>query len=489
MSQPIVSIKPGDPASPSSALSPGAPPAVARSPAAVAPRWAMNRRVPGTAYRLVRPLGAGGMGEVFEVDDERTGRRLALKAVHPAFGFREDLAQRFRDEARVLGQLHAHPNLVEVVHAGETADGRSYLVMELLEGRSLDQELAAQRTTPMPSAVLVPWACAVVGQVLAALAAAHEIGVYHRDVKPSNVFLQSNGGVKLIDFGLAGFVAPRAGVEFETQPGNAAGTPGYIPPERLRGGAADARTDVFAAGVLLWEMLTGERVTDPSDPRAASAQMLARGVPLLGARPELGLPPSLVRLVDRATAYDPGNRFPSIAAFASVLRSVARGLDAPANPGPLASFALPPGPTVNTRRSRAITRKVRFGVPTPPPSSPRARSPAPFGVIDLPRDRRGPSPSRRGALALTSFGRGVRPAFDVLAAHQPAGVRLAPNLKAGRSASGLLAPRVAATLKALEAWQRRQLLSPGRLVHWLLTLWLLAYVIGEQVARWWLARP
>jgi eukaryotic-like serine/threonine-protein kinase len=202
------------------------------------------------------------MGEVFEVDDERTGRRFALKAVHPAFVFRDDLAQRARDEARVLGQLYEHPNLVEVVAAGEAADGRPYLVMELLKGCSLEHELAAQRQALPPLATRAPWACGVASQVLAALAAAHAIGVYHRDVKPPNVFLLSEGGVKLLDFGLASFVAPRAGVVFETEPGQIAGTPSYMPPERLRGQAADARTDVFGAGVLLWEMLTGERAVD-----------------------------------------------------------------------------------------------------------------------------------------------------------------------------------------------------------------------------------
>jgi eukaryotic-like serine/threonine-protein kinase len=445
--------------------------------------WAPRRRVPGTDYRIVRLLGTGGMGEVFEVDDERTGRRLALKAVHRSFGRREDLAQRFRDEARVLGQLHAHPNLVEIVYAGETADGRAYLVMELLRGCSLEHELAAHRAAPSAPVGLAPWACAVAGQMLAALGAAHAIGVLHRDVKPANTFLLAQGGVKLLDFGLAGFLAPRSGVDFATQPGHLAGTPAYMPPERLQGGAADARTDVFSAGVVLWEMLAGERAIDAYDAHTAAIQMLARGVPSLGLRPGLSLPPSLVRVVDRATAREPGERFPSIEAFAKALRSVARGLDAPANPGPLLGLASAPGSVESASRSKAATRKVRFGVPTPPPSSPRVHSPVPFGVITLPRDRRGPSPSRRAAFAPT-LGEGIGPVLPTLDVEAIRAQAAPPPSRALGPTLPPLAARGAAAWRALVARQRPQLRPLLRRVGWVLTLFLLAYVLGTLMARW-----
>jgi serine/threonine-protein kinase len=334
--------------------------------------WAPNQLVPGTDYRIIRPLGAGGMGQVFEVEDQRLGCRRALKAIRRSLCLRDDLAQRFRDEAWVMGQLHNHPNLVQVVYTDDADDGRVFLVMELLKGCSLDHELAAQQNVAVPLEKLVPWACAVMGQVLAALGAAHAHGVLHRDVKPANVFLQAKGGIKLLDFGIAGFMAERPGSPL-TQPGQLPGTPGYMPPERLRGAPADVRTDVFAAGVLLWETLTRERVASELDPMVTSLRMLREGVPSLALRPELGLPPAVVAVVDRATAYAPDNRFPSVDAFAEALQvaTATTGLRLPANPGPLVGLSTAPVPAApegaaGPSPSEAKTREVRFELPTAP---------------------------------------------------------------------------------------------------------------------------
>ncbi len=363
-----------------SALSgPQAPPAgtLARRRSIPDQSWAPNMRVPGTPYRIIRPLGAGGMGEVYEVEDERTGRRLALKAIHRRLCLRDALAQRFRDEARVLGRLHDHPNLVDIVYVDESGDGRVYLVMQLLKGCSLEHELGAQHDTPVPYDVLVPWACGVAGQVLDALAAAHAAGILHRDVKPANVFLQTKGPVKLLDFGIAGFLELGPGAGPTTQPGELVGTPAYMAPERLRQRAGDERAgvgiDVFSAGVLLWEMLAGERAVPESDVLAAAARMAREGVRPFASRPGAGLlPPGLVRAIDRATAYEPGQRFDSIEAFAEALREAARGLPAPPGLGPLVGLASAPVPIApsgfadQASVSAAITREVCFEGPTAP---------------------------------------------------------------------------------------------------------------------------
>jgi serine/threonine protein kinase len=350
--------------------------------------WAPNQFVPGTEYRIVRPLGEGGMGQVFEVEDEGTGRRFALKAIHRTLCLREDLAQRFRQEARVLGRLHEHPNVVEIVATGESKDKRVYLVMGLLKGCSLEHELTAQRDErPAPFEELVPWACGVTQQVLAALRAVHAEGIFHRDVKPANVFLLARGGVKLLDFGIAGFLMPRPGSKVQTEPGQVTGTPGYMPPERLEGRTADARTDVFATGVMLWEMLARERAVPDHDPHAASSRVAQEGIPPLGSKRGLArhLPPALIAVVDQATAHDANQRFASAEAFAEALRAAIVGFDEPANVGPLRGLKTAPVPvtpddlTEPTGAPGAPTREVRFGLTTPPNGQAAGESSA-FGV-------------------------------------------------------------------------------------------------------------
>jgi eukaryotic-like serine/threonine-protein kinase len=350
--------------------------------------WAPNQFVPGTKYRIVRPLGEGGMGQVFEVEDEGTGRRFALKAIHRTLCLREDLAERFRQEARVLGRLHEHPNVVEIVATGESNDKRVYLVMGLLKGCSLEHELTAQRDErPAPFEELVPWACGVTQQVLAALRAVHAEGIFHRDVKPANVFLLARGGVKLLDFGIAGFLMARPGSKVQTEPGQVTGTPGYMPPERLEGRTADARTDVFATGVMLWEMLARERAVPDHDPHAASSRVAQEGIPPLGSKRGLArhLPPALIAVVDQATAHDANQRFASAEAFAEALRAAIVGFDEPANVGPLRGLKTAPVPvtpddlTEPTGAPGAPTREVRFGLTTPPNGQAAGESSA-FGV-------------------------------------------------------------------------------------------------------------
>ena len=216
------------------------------------------------AYELGERLGAGGMGTVYRARDRRLGRAVAVKVLRVGTGEAADHArQLFEREARATAQL-LHPNIVTLHHVGEQA-GCPYLVLELLAGETLASRLARRRKLAPADAF------AIVDGVLAALAFAHEHGVVHRDLKPNNVFLTVDDRVKVLDFGLA--------VDLDSAPvAIAAGTPGYMAPEQREGGTQDARTDVWAAGLLLLECLSGHRCETPSQIADAIAELDVREV-------------------------------------------------------------------------------------------------------------------------------------------------------------------------------------------------------------------
>lgn len=200
--------------------------------------------VPG--YEIIESLGRGGMGEVFSARQESLGREVAVKVLRadlPATGW---LPERFEREARTMAALH-HPNLVTVHDSLRLADGRTAIVMELVRGGALRAHLEN-----LTVAQALTWT----RQVAAGLAAAHAAGIVHRDVKPENVLIDDTGAARVSDFGMAFSAAPEA--TRYTQTGTSLGTLGYMAPEQLRGGATDARADVFSLGVMLYEMLTGQ---------------------------------------------------------------------------------------------------------------------------------------------------------------------------------------------------------------------------------------
>jgi TolB-like protein len=204
-------------------------------------------------YRILRKLGEGGMGVVYAARDERLGRDVAIKLVSDALADEQSL-KRFRREARLAASV-GHPNICQLHEIGDE-DGRPYIVMELLVGESLADRV---RRGALP----VPEAAEIELGVLAALEALHRQGVVHRDLKPANVFLTAHG-VKLLDFGLARPETTELGrTQTElTQAGTVLGTPHYMAPEQIQGGRADARSDLFAAGAILFEMLAGRRAFD-----------------------------------------------------------------------------------------------------------------------------------------------------------------------------------------------------------------------------------
>src|SRR5262245_60359293 len=223
---------------------------------------------PGTrlgSYEILEPLGAGGMGEVYRARDTKLGRDIALKIVAEGFGGDPDRIARFEREAYVLASLN-HPNIAQI-HGLEESAGIRALVMELVEGPTL-----ADRIAEGP----IAWveAQAIARQIVDALQAAHELGIVHRDLKPANIKVRSDGTVKVLDFGLAKaldpmpLAGPRAGSlptitsPAMTRAGVVLGTAAYMAPEQARGLEADRRSDIWAFGCVLFEMLTGQRSFD-----------------------------------------------------------------------------------------------------------------------------------------------------------------------------------------------------------------------------------
>src|SRR5580692_34480 len=228
-------------------------------------------RVPGTVYRVVRMIGAGGMGTVYDVEDTTVGKRYVLKTLHPEFYARKDLAKRMETEARTLARL-SHPNIVEVVTAGATTDDLRlpYYVMEKLNGQNLRTILDKKGSLELPHALHIGI------DLLDALDNAHDKGVIHRDVKPDNIFLHRNPNglttTKLLDFGIMRLLDAGPGVTA----GRFMGTLRYAAPEQLRGEALSPQTDLYAAALVLYEMIAGcgpfdDRV-DPNKIAAAHIQ-------------------------------------------------------------------------------------------------------------------------------------------------------------------------------------------------------------------------
>ena len=204
-------------------------------------------------YRILRRLGEGGMGAVYEAEHTALGRRVAIKVLHAHVAKMPDAVKRFAREARAAAEI-GHPNIVEVFDTG-TYLGEPFLVMELLRGETLADRLARPELVPCEEA------CRIIGYVLSALAAAHAKGIIHRDLKPENVFLLEGDGkqsVKLLDFGVSKFRRVSATLDQTTQEGIPVGTPAYMAPEQWMGRRdIDHRADLFAVGVMLYELLTG----------------------------------------------------------------------------------------------------------------------------------------------------------------------------------------------------------------------------------------
>lgn len=255
-------------------------------------------------YTIQRKLGSGGAGEVWQAIDDRLGRNVAIKVLLPHWTTDKSSLHRFTDEARTVGTLN-HPNILTVHDVGEH-DGMPYLVSECLEGRNLRERLKS-------GAMSVNETIAIALGIAQGLAAAHERGIVHRDLKPENTFLKSDGSVKLLDFGLAKLRQPASAVQTAVEHSRVdaiAGTAGYMAPEQLGGASADPRADLFALGVIMYEMLAGTHpFRGTSDLETLKAILSREPDDLAMAKPNV--PPALALIVMRLLEKKPEARFQS----------------------------------------------------------------------------------------------------------------------------------------------------------------------------------
>jgi len=291
----------------------------------------IGRKLDGR-YEVVGRLGEGGVGVVYRGRQTQLGRFVAIKVLQQDAAASPEWRRRFEREARALSAL-AHPNVVPVTDSG-IDNGVPFLVMELLQGKTLADLL---KKGPLP----LDRALDIARQLLRGLAFAHGKGIVHRDLKPANVFLQAlpdqTDHVRLLDFGMAKFLdgsTSRSIAETQTRAGAVFGTPAYMSPEQAKGGTIDARTDVYASGALLFELLAGRRPFVEDTPESVVMAHLTQPVPSLAkVRPALAAAPQFQPLVERAMAKKPSARFKDAGAMLAALDTVIDKLPAGATGG------------------------------------------------------------------------------------------------------------------------------------------------------------
>ena len=314
-------------------------------------------------YRVLRLLGEGGMGRVYEGEHLLIERRVAIKVLREDFTRRADVVERFRREAKSASRI-GHPNIVDVLDFGEAPSGASYFVMELLQGEDLADVLARLSKLPPERAVLIAFQCCH------ALAAAHDKGVIHRDMKPENVFLVEREGaadfVKLVDFGVAK-MSERDALQDDggklTRTGVIFGTPEYMSPEQAAGHAPDHRADIYALGITLYELLTGRVPFEGASFMSVLTKHANKALPpLRELNPDVSVSPELEAVVLRALNKDREARYQTMREMALALEAVPEmpalpfRLSAPSQPRTASTPGLLPSAAPVETEARLPTR-------------------------------------------------------------------------------------------------------------------------------------
>jgi serine/threonine-protein kinase len=343
----------------------------------------MIGRLIGGRYRLIAPLGEGGMATIWRALDEQLDREVAVKLLREQYGSDPGFAARFRHEARAAGSL-AHPNIVPVYDYGTDTDGAQFIVMQLVEGDNLATVLRERGNLETDDAVRIALG------VAAALEAAHRRGLVHRDVKPGNILITDDGDVKVTDFGIARAVAETS----MTVTGTTLGSVHYFSPEQARGDEVTGASDVYALGIVLYEMLTGRRPFEGDSAAGVALKRLNEDPPPPSTfRP---VPSGLSAIVMRALQREPRDRFPDAGSFAEALRvwqkdpaagaAAAAGVAPAAEPPPEAPIPssgeptvyVPPRVTMPADRAPAAVGPP--GGRRPPPARPVEREGQPWWI-------------------------------------------------------------------------------------------------------------
>ncbi|HYF66008.1 MAG TPA: protein kinase [Herpetosiphonaceae bacterium] len=361
-------------------------------------------------------LGSGGMAQVYRADEPHLSREVALKLLAAHIQQQPGFATRFLQEGRVLASFQ-HPGIVHVYNVGEY-QGRPYLVQELLPGPTLEEELRAAQAQgqTLPAAAVV----GIISEVSSALDYAHQRGIIHRDLKPSNLMRNVHGQMVLMDFGIAKTIA---GSQKLTQTGMVLGTPQYLAPEQARGGALTPAVDIYALGVIIFEMTTGRVPFD--DPSALSVAIAHLSSPPPAPRSlRSDLPPAVEAVILRALAKEPNDRFPSAGALAHALADAWQASAIPIHQRPT-TVAPVPAAAHEDARARAgaanartainpplmqQAQQARESVPPPQPAAPPL--PAATPPLLRPPARRGQT-ARRG-MAVAGLALALLGAFLVL---------------------------------------------------------------------------
>ncbi|MGH9391784.1 MAG: serine/threonine-protein kinase, partial [Vicinamibacteria bacterium] len=262
-------------------------------------------------YEILAELGRGAMGTVYKARDPRLDRLVAVKMMSDELLIEEEMRGRFQREAKSAANLQ-HPNIVTIFDFGELeGEGSPYIVMELLEGTSLAQLMEEKKPERLEDRV------SVITQICRGLDYAHKRGVIHRDVKPGNIQVLPSGTAKVLDFG----IALGEGSTIKTKTGLVMGTPNYMAPEQISSEVVDHRADMWAVGVILYELLSGERPFTASTIPGLVYQIVHSPPPPLDDR-KLGLPPKLVQVVERVLQKNPDQRFRDLAHLSRMLEKV-----------------------------------------------------------------------------------------------------------------------------------------------------------------------